>query len=334
MWSFLWPNRQQEAPVRAITNGVHLPTWIEPLRVQAGLTRYLGPGWLEKQDQAETWKAVEHIPDDELWKVHMDRKAGLLAEIDSRARVRWQRDRAAPGKMIALGSLLSRDVLTLGFARRFTGYKRPDLILFDEQRLKRLLADVHHPLQIIYAGKAHPADTDGKRLIQRVFRLAQDPDCAGRIAFVEGYDQHLARYMVAGVDVWLNNPVPPLEASGTSGIKASANGVPNLSVLDGWWLEGYDGHDGWAFGAGEPPGDRSYADAQELYRLLEEEVIPLYYERGDDGVPHGWVQLMKRALMSVAPRFSARRMVKQYVEEMYLPAWGMAKTDRKKRSRP
>jgi len=326
MWSFLWPDRQeQEVPVRAITNGVHLPTWIEPLRMQALLTRYLGPGWLEKQDQPALWERVAQIPDEELWKVHLDRKAGLLAEIDSRARVRWQRDRAAPGKMIALGSLLSRDVLTLGFARRFTGYKRPDLILFDEQRLKRLLTDPRRPLQIIFAGKAHPADTDGKRLIQRVFRLAQDPECAGRIAFLEDYDQHLARYMVAGVDVWLNNPVPPLEASGTSGMKASVNGVPNLSILDGWWLEGYEGKNGWAFGgdASGLPGDRTPADAQALYGLLEDKVIPLYYERSDDGIPHGFVQVMKQAIASVAPRFSARRMVKEYVEQLYLPAWGL-----------
>jgi starch phosphorylase len=212
----------------------------------------------------------------------------------------------------------------LGFARRFTAYKRPDLILFDLERLKRLLTDPWHPLQIIFAGKAHPADVDGKRLIQKVFRLAQDPQFGGRIAFVENYDQQLAEYMVHGVDVWLNNPVPPLEASGTSGMKASVNGVPNLSVLDGWWIEGYNGSNGWAFGDQDQGGDRTEADAEALYGLLEREIIPLYYQRSDDGVPHGFVQVMKGVIKSVSPQFSARRMAKEYVAQFYAQALGLS----------
>jgi starch phosphorylase len=219
--------------------------------------------------------------------------------------------------------LLDPDVLTLGFARRFTAYKRPDLILFDLERLKRLLTDPWRPLQIVFAGKAHPADVDGKRLIQKVFRLAQDPEFGGRIAFVENYDEQLAEYMVHGVDVWLNNPVPPLEASGTSGMKASVNGVPNLSILDGWWIEGYNGSNGWAFGDQVQDGDRTQADAEALYDLLEEEIIPLYYERSDDGVPHGFVQVMKGAIQSVSPKFSARRMAKEYVARFYAQALGL-----------
>jgi starch phosphorylase len=178
-------------------------------------------------------------------------------------------------------------------------------------------------MQIIFAGKAHPADMDGKRLIQKVFNLAQDPTFGGRIAFVEDYDQHLARYLVAGVDVWLNNPIPPLEASGTSGMKASINGVPNLSILDGWWLEGYNGENGWAFGADDAAGDRTQSDAEALYRMLEERIIPLYYERSDDSVPHGFVKLMKAAIKTVAPSFADRRMVKQYVGRFYVRALGL-----------
>jgi starch phosphorylase len=215
-------------------------------------------------------------------------------------------------------------VLTLGFARRFTSYKRPDLILHGLERVKRLLTDPLHPVQIVFAGKAHPADIEGKRLIQKIVRLAQDPEYAGRIAFVEGYDQQLAKYLVHGVDVWLNNPLPPLEASGTSGMKAGVNGTPNLSILDGWWIEGCDGANGWAFGGEAIEGDRAQVDAEALYRLIEEQVIPLYYRRSDDEVPHEFVKVMKAAIKSVAPAFSSRRMVKGYVDQFYVRALGLA----------
>jgi starch phosphorylase len=326
MWSILWPDkREDDVPIGSITNGVHLPTWMEPLHVQALITRYVNAEWQDDQDRAGIWEMVDNIPDAELWRVHLDRKGALLAEIDARARQRWQKNEAAPGALLAMGTLLARDALTLGFSRRFTGYKRPDLILHDLERLKRLLTDPWHPVQIIFAGKAHPADMEGKRLIQKVFQLAQQPGCGGRIALVEDYDQHLARYMVTGVDVWLNNPLPPLEASGTSGMKASLNGVPNLSIMDGWWIEGYNGQNGWAFGDEDIQGDRTAADAQALYELLEEQVIPRYYERSDDGIPHDFVKIMKEAIKSVAPRFGTRRMVKEYVERCYAPALGIAK---------
>jgi starch phosphorylase len=324
MWSHLWPDKkEEEVPIQTITNGVHLSTWIEPRRMQGLLAKYVSPNWLAHQDRPGIWELVDEIPNAELWDVHMHRKEVLLGEITERARERWQQDRAAPGKMVALGPFLAPDVLTIGFARRFATYKRPDLILFDLPRLKRLLTDPWHPVQIIFAGKAHPADAEGKRLQQRIFRLAQDPECAGRIAFVEDYDQHLARSLVSGVDIWLNNPLPPSEASGTSGMKASTNGVPNLSILDGWWIEGYNGQNGWAWGGEDVPGDRTQADAEALYRLLEEKVVPLYYEQSDDGIPHGFVKVMKAALKSTAPRFSARRMVKEYVERFYAPILGL-----------
>ncbi len=324
MWAFLWPEKaEDEVPIQAITNGVHLPTWMDPLYMQPLVARYISAEYMDLQDLPGIWELVDEIPNRELWDAHLNLKGRLLAEIDRRARESWQIGRSSPGKVMGLGTLLGRDVLTLGFARRFTGYKRPDLVLFDLPRLIRLLKDPWRPLQIIFAGEAHPADGEGKALLQKVFRLAKDPQCGGRIAFVEDYDQHLARSLVAGVDVWLNNPLPPLEASGTSGMKAAMNGVPSLSILDGWWVEGYDGQNGWAFGEGQVQGDRTPADAEALYRLLEEKVIPLYYERSDVGVPHGWVQLMKAVIKSVAPRFGARRMVKEYTERFYVPALGL-----------
>lgn len=305
--------------IGVVTNGVHLFTWTEPLRVQALLDRHLGPSWRERPEDPEVWNKVEEIPDEEIWAVHQERKEALFGEIAARARRRWA-EGAPATTVLASGVLLDPTVLTLGFARRFTSYKRPDLLLHDLGRLRSLVNHQLRPIQIIFTGKAHPADLEGKRLIQRVFQLAKDPAFAGRIAFVEDYDQHLARYLVAGVDVWVNNPVPPLEASGTSGMKACVNGVPHLSILDGWWPEGYTGENGWAFGGEEIEGDRTAADAQALYRLLEEEIIPLYYDRGPDGVPHGFIKYMKGAIRTVAPKFSTRRMLREYLENLYRPA--------------
>ncbi len=310
-------------PIRGITNGIHLRTWIEPLRIQKLFDRYLGPEWRERPDDPEVWARVDRIPDEELWRVHEERKAALAAEVDSRARRRWGEGTASAARIITAGPFLDPRILTLGFARRFTAYKRPTLLMHDPERLRRLLTDPLRPVQIVFAGKAHPADHDGKRLIQEVYRLALDPRFAGRIAFVEEYDQHLAKYLVAGVDVWLNTPLPPLEASGTSGMKASVNGVPVLSVLDGWWPEGYTGDNGWAFGGEEIAGDRTAADAAALYRILEEAVVPLFYDRGPDEIPHGFVRVMKQAIKTVAPRFSARRMMREY-GEVYLSALGLA----------
>lgn len=324
MWAGLWPDKKEkDVPIGAITNGVHLPSWIEPIRLQPLLNKYLGPAWFSNQERPGIWEIIDEIPDEELWHLHQSLKAALIASIDKRVRERWQRDKVAAGNVVAFGALLDPEILTLGFARRMTGYKRPALILSDLERLKRLLTDPWRPMQIIFAGKAHPADLEGKRLIQKIFRLAQDPEFAGRIAFVENYDQQLAEYMVHGVDVWLNNPLPPLEASGTSGMKACVNGTPHLSILDGWWVEGYNGENGWAFGGEEIAGDRTQADAEALYRLLEEQIVPLYYQRPDDEIPHGFVKVMKATIKSVAPAFSTRRMVKEYVSRFYVQALGL-----------
>ncbi|MGB9674326.1 MAG: alpha-glucan family phosphorylase [Anaerolineales bacterium] len=324
MWANLWQGKKpEEIPIISITNGVHLPTWIELVQFQPLLNTYLGENWFEEQDLPQTWEKVDQIPDKELWHLHQDYKATLLGRIDERTRLRWHRDKVATSSVLAFGALLDPEILTIGFARRMTGYKRADLVFYDFERIKRLLNDPIRPMQIIFAGLAHPADNDGKRMIQRIFRLAQDPECAGRIAFVEDYDQQLAQYLVHGVDVWLNNPLPPLEASGTSGMKAAINGTPNLSILDGWWIEGFNGENGWGFGGEEIAGDRSVADAAAIYQILEEKVIPMYYERSDDGVPHDFVKVMKASIKSVAPQFSTRRMVKEYVQKCYAPALGL-----------
>jgi len=324
IWSGVRTDRDP-VPISGITNGVHLRTWIEPLRIQKLLDRYLGPAWRERPDDTAVWEGVDAIPDEELWRVHQDRKAALLAEIGNRARERWRAGGVSAVRIVAAGTLLNPRVLTLGFARRFTGYKRPTLVLHDQERLLRLLTNPLRPVQLVFAGKAHPADHDGKRLIQEVYRLAADPRFGGRIAFVEEYDQHLAKYLVAGVDVWLNTPLPPLEASGTSGMKASVNGVPVLSVLDGWWPEGYTGTNGWAFG-GEGGDGRWEPDAQDLYHILETEVVPLYYDQDPDEVPHGFVRKMKEAIKTVGPRFCARRMLREY-DEIYLAALGLKHPD-------
>jgi starch phosphorylase len=327
MWKAVWPEKKvEDVPIVAITNGVHLLTWMDPVWLQPMFEKYVGPGWIRDQDQLKIWESVDKIPDDELWWLRMRLKASLVDEINERARDEWQKKRVRAESVIAFGALLDPEIFTIGFARRFTSYKRPALILHDLERLKRILMHPLRPVQIIFAGKAHPSDIAGAQLIQRVFHLAQDPSFGARIAFVENYDQHLAARMVRGVDVWLNNPLPPLEASGTSGMKAGANGVPSVSVLDGWWLEGYNGKNGWAFGGDPIEGDRTNADAEALYNLLDEKIIPLYYHRPDDEVAHDFVRVMKEAIKSVAPQFSSRRMLKEYVKQFYVEALGITKS--------
>jgi starch phosphorylase len=282
--------------------------------------RYLGTNWLADHDNPAIWERIDDIPEEELWKTHFWLKIKLIDAIRERARQRWAQDRVSPSIMIAGGTLLEPSVLTIGFARRFATYKRADLIFHDLERLKNLLNDRWRPIQVIFAGKAHPADDPAKRILQNIVNAARDPELGGRIAFVEDYGELLAQYLVHGVDVWLNNPLPPLEASGTSGMKAALNGVPHLSIMDGWWMEGFNGKNGWAFGDEVVNGNRDEVDAKAIYEILEKEVIPLYYRVTDDGVPREWVSLMKECIKSNAPRFSARRMVKEYIEKFYRPA--------------
>ncbi len=325
MWQPLWPHLPvAEVPIDHITNGVHVPTWIDP-KMELACNHCLGPDWLSNHDDPAVWESVEDIPEAELWGIHFREKIKLINFIRERIRRRWVEDRVGLGNVVAGGTMLDPAALTIGFARRFATYKRADLIFSDLERLKRLLNDPWRPLQIIFAGKAHPADDPGKMLLQRIFNLAKDPELGGRVAFVEDYGEQLAQYLVHGVDVWLNNPRPPLEACGTSGMKASLNGVLHLSILDGWWPEGFNGHNGWAFGGeGEAGGDAQ--DAAAIYAILEQKIIPLYYQLNDEGIPVGWVKMMKTAIKSIGPLFSARRMVKEYSQKFYQPALQFALT--------
>ncbi|MEE8424653.1 MAG: alpha-glucan family phosphorylase, partial [Elusimicrobiota bacterium] len=245
----------------------------------------------------------------------------MVAFIRRYSRRRWIEDRIDPSQVLAGGALFDSEALTIGYARRFASYKRATLILKDLERLRKILLDPWQPVQLVFAGKAHPADDGGKMLIQKIYRLGKDPQLAGNIAFVEDYDMHKAHYLVRGVDVWLNNPLAPLEACGTSGQKAAVNGVPNLSILDGWWEEGYNHENGWAPKATTnlPDEERDAADADAIYKLLEEQVVPLYYDRDPNGVPGGWVRVMKESIETVAPEFCADRMVKDYVNSLYFP---------------
>ena len=320
MWQSLWPGTpEDEVPIDYVTNGVHVPTWIEP-KIELLFNQYLGPSWLEDHDNPYLWELIEEIPDEELWKVHYWLKIKLIDAVRGRIRERWKEERVSPSIVLAGGTLLDPSILTIGFARRFATYKRADLLFNDMERLKRLLNDRWRPIQIIFAGKAHPADDPGKQILQRVFNAARDPELGGRIAFVEDYGEQLAQYLVHGVDVWLNNPIPPLEASGTSGMKAALNGVLNLSIKDGWWIEGFNGKNGWAFGHEEMNGNRDRADAEAIFGILEEEILPLYYKISENGVPYGWVKMMKETIKSNAAKFSARRMVKEYIQKFYTKA--------------
>jgi starch phosphorylase len=320
MWQPLWPEvSEQNVPIDHVTNGVHVPTWIEP-KMELLFNTYLGPTWLADHDNEALWELIDEIPDEKLWKTHYWLKIKLIDAIRERIRQRWTRDHINLSVVRAGGTLLDHSVLTLGFARRFATYKRADLIFYDLERLKKLLNDRWRPIQIIFAGKAHPADDPGKRILQRIFNAALDPALGGRIAIVEDYGEQLAQYMVHGVDVWLNNPLPPLEASGTSGMKAALNGLPHLSIMDGWWMEGFNGKNGWTFGQEEVSGNRDEADAEAIYEILEKEIIPLYYTVSDDGIPHGWVKVMKESIKSNGPKFSARRMAKEYIKKFYARA--------------
>lgn len=323
MWHSLWPDvEEKEVPIGSVTNGIHVPTWIAPQMAQL-YEKYLGNDWLNGHDDPALWEHVLDIPDEELWGARRWLKNKLISSMQNRARQRWCDDRVKSVQALAMGGLLDPEVLTIGFCRRFTGYKRAGLILSDTERLKSFLRSDLRPIQLVFAGKAHPHDGAGKHLIREVYNLATDPQFGCRIAFVEDYDIHTAQYLVQGVDVWLNTPRTLQEASGTSGMKAALNGVPHLSILDGWWYEGYNGANGWAIQNGATPAnstDSDKADADKLYNLLEEKIIPLYYDRDINGIPHGWIQVVKEAIRSNAPLFSARRMAKDYVEQMYLPA--------------
>lgn len=323
MWQHLWPERPvDEVPIGHITNGIHTATWVSAENA-ALFARYLGPNWMEQSDAGELREHVDQIPSAELWRAHESSRTRLISHARELL-VRQCRERNSPRQVIDMcHSALDPAVLTIGFARRFATYKRGTLLLRDPDRLEAILNNPKQPLQLIFSGKAHPRDDQGKHLIQQIFEFSRRPRSAGRLVFLENYDMGIARYLVQGVDAWLNNPRRPHEASGTSGMKAALNGCPNISVLDGWWCEGFAKDSGWAIGHGEEHEDSEYQDSvesQALYNLLEDEVAPLFYTRSAAGVPEGWVSMMKGAIRMALLGFPSRRMVEEYDERYYRPA--------------
>jgi glycogen phosphorylase len=316
MWHWLWPGRTaQDAPISHVTNGVHAATWIAPL-LRDLLARYLGDDWEQRQADPARWAAVDRIPDDELWGVHCRLKRRLVERVRERAR-----SAGSPcGNRAGVEALLDPEALTLGFARRVATYKRIDLLLHDARRAMALLNMPGRPVQIVIAGKAHPGDNAAKGVLQWVLGAGADPRTAGHATFVVNYDIGVAREMVQGVDVWLNVPRRPLEASGTSGMKAALNGALNCSILDGWWAEAHNGRNGWALGSAAPDPDHASQDredAESLYSTLESAVVPLYFDRGPDGIPRRWIARVKESLKSVGPIFNTHRMVAEYAEQIY-----------------
>ncbi|MEN6409676.1 MAG: alpha-glucan family phosphorylase, partial [Anaerolineaceae bacterium] len=324
MWAFLYPDlKPEDVPITHVTNGVHTGTWLAR-RMGILFDRYLGPDWRADVDNPAIWRQIENIPDAELWLVRRHLKRKLVNYAADRAREQWTTGTVHPVQTIAAGVLLDPNTLTIGFGRRFATYKRANLVLRDYDRLLKLLNKPNMPVQIIFAGKAHPADEPGKLLIQEVYRAVKDARNGGRLVFLEDYDMNMARYLVQGVDIWLNTPRRPMEASGTSGMKAALNGVLNFSVLDGWWREGYNGRNGWAIGDDTQYADdnaQDEADAESLYDTLENEIIPLYYtSRSADNLPSDWIARIKESISTLAPQFSMRRMLKEYMTNLYLPA--------------
>ena len=330
MWTGLSPGKPEDAvPIGHITNGVHVPSWLAPQMFRL-YDRHLGPGWQEHSSEAKIWEGIEGVDDGELWETHLNLKSRLLEFVRRRAVEQAQRRQEPREVLQKIGRVLSPDALTIGFARRFATYKRANLILADIEKLASMVNDPKRPVQFVFAGKAHPHDEPGKRILQQIAELMRDPLFAERFVFVEDYDINVGRHFVQGVDVWLNNPRRPLEASGTSGQKVVLNGGLNLSVLDGWWAEAYDGKNGFAIGTGRTHSNMSVhdtRDGEDLMRALREEVIPLYYQRDRDGLPRGWIKRMKRTIRTLGWRFNADRMVMDYTLKCYVPAAGGTSSD-------
>lgn len=320
-WTALWPDREPSTlPIGHITNGVHLPTWMSR-RVMTMLDELCGAGWERRIDDPEFWNCVAELDDDALWGVHMKLKYELLSFVREQSRQRWRTHQWDASHLVGSGTLLNPHTLTIGFARRFATYKRANLLFRDIARLERLLTNEQYPVQLVFAGKAHPADDQAKGILQQIFHSTRDPKFEGRVAFIEDYDLHVAHRLVQGVDLWLNLPRAPLEASGTSGMKAAMNGVPQLSTFDGWWAEGYTGANGWTLplAKGEDA-EVDAADHEAVFNVLEREVVPRYYRRDDEDLPREWIATMKAAIRESGRFFTTRRMVQDYARDYYLPA--------------
>ncbi len=323
MWRNIWPGLPvNEVPIHHVTNGVQILSWTSDEMMRL-LNRYLGPRWIDNPVDKTIWKNIDSIPDSELWRCRERLRERVVAFARKKLKEQLIARGAPRSEVEKADSVLDSEALTIGFARRFATYKRATLILKDMQRLERILLDKERPVQIIFAGKAHPRDNMGKELIKRVIHLGRDDRFRSKIVFLEDYDINIARYLVQGVDVWLNTPIRPQEASGTSGMKVVPNGALNISVLDGWWPEAFNGNNGWAIGKGEEYDDPDYQDEVEslsLYNILEQEVIPLFYTRGADGIPREWVRRIKESMKTILPQFNTNRMVKEYTEMYYLTA--------------
>ncbi|MBI4026420.1 MAG: alpha-glucan family phosphorylase [Verrucomicrobia bacterium] len=323
MWTCVWPNAPiHEVPISSVTNGIHLHTWLAP-EMRNLYEKYFGSGWQDRIGDTDLWRRVSDIPDEELWSTHLLLKKRLIEFVRRRVREHRERLGESPDRLRSAMSILDPEVLTIGFARRFATYKRALLIFKDKERLISMVNKPDRPVQIVVAGKSHPRDDAGKRLIQQLYRIIHEPEFEGKVVFVEDYDANVARHLVQGVDVWLNSPLRPLEASGTSGQKVPPNGGINLSVLDGWWCEGFNGKNGWAIGAeiqGGSPELQDEVDAKSLYHILDQQVIPLYYAKPDGRLPLAWINLMRESIRSVSPVYNTWRMVREYTERFYAPA--------------
>ena len=325
MWHNLWPQvPPNEVPIRHVTNGIHTRSWLAP-DIAFVLDRYLDPAWQSDPTDQSVWEGVMQIPDEELWRAHERSREKLVSWTRQTLKEQLSKRGAGYEELTTAEEVLDPEALTIGFARRFATYKRGALLLRDMDRLRRLLEDTKRPIQFLFAGKAHPADHEGKELIKAIVNFARNPQYRRRVVFLENYDINIARNLVQGVDVWLNTPRRGMEASGTSGMKAAANGVPNCSILDGWWVEAYqlDPNVGWAIGRGESYTDSNLQDqleSQALYDILEKQIVPLFYKRGVDNIPREWIARMKTCMRRLAPVFNTNRMVRDYAERLYVPA--------------
>ena len=323
MWQGMWPNFPiEEIPISHVTNGIHQNSWIS-MDLAILLNRYLGPRWKTEPRESEIWDNIYKIPDEELWRTHERRRERLVAFSRVRLQDQLKKQGASMSDIQQAEVVLNPETLTIGFARRFATYKRADLLLRNKDRMAKILNNPAKPVQLIFSGKAHPKDDAGKKLIQSLIHVAREPEFRNKIVFLEDYEMVVSRYLVQGVDVWLNTPHRLYEASGTSGMKAAANGVINMSILDGWWDEAYRPGIGWAIGPGEEYLDIQYqydVEANAMYDILEKELVPMFYSRGNDGLPRDWIRTMKDSMKAICPVFNTNRMVYEYSENFYIPA--------------
>ena len=328
LFSDVWPHiAPSESPITYVTNGVHTCTWLAP-KLKDLYNKYLIPYWQDNIHEDYVWEKIKTIPDDKLWKVHMDRKAKLIALVKENVTRRLRREGVSYDEIVEATSKLNPEALTIGFARRFATYKRATLIFKDLERITQILNDENKPVQLIFAGKAHPADREGADLIKYIHEISMKPQFKGKIFILENYNIEISRYMVSGVDIWLNNPRRPMEASGTSGQKASVNGVVNFSVLDGWWAEGYNQKNGWSIGTNKEYSsyeEQDRADSDSIYYTLENKIIPIYYDKDSNGISKSWMELMKNSIMSTGGKYSTARMLVDYTNQLYMPLCNLTK---------